>query len=78
MPRARLSCDWPSQYSVDLNCKPIPDKGFEHPKESDRRPLTNKNIAPAGHGARELQEFDSLAARSRREAVATSSQSKLE
>ncbi len=79
MARARQSRDWPSgNMGADLICNPIPDKGFGHLKESDRRPPTNKNIAPAGHGARELQGFDSLAARSRREAVATSSQSKLE
>jgi hypothetical protein len=32
---------------ADSICKLIPDKGFRHPKKSERHLLTIKNIVPA-------------------------------
>ena len=80
MPRARQSRDWPSgNMGADSICRPIPDKGFRHPKESNPHLLAIKNIVSARH-----EDFEDLTHlwhdldRSRPEAVAASSKSKLE
>ena len=80
MPCARQSRDWPSgNMRADSICKPIPNKSFRHSKESDCHLQTIKKIVPARpEDFKDLTHLWHDLDRSRPEAVATSSQSKLE